>query len=128
MIDEEEAAVVQKIVSLILDEGYGMHRVANWLNEHGIKTKRGTTLWRNTSIRAMLSNPIYMGVMRFGDELSPVFENLIIIPAVTFHQCQDMIKARAPQKSEERDVPMRTDMTVVRTVAAHTESVPTACP
>lgn len=109
VIDEEEAAVVQKIVSLILDEGYGMHRVANWLNEHGIKTKRGTTLWRNTSIRAMLSNPIYMGVMRFGDELSPVFENLIIIPAVTFHQCQDMIKARAPQKSEERDVPMRTD-------------------
>ena len=48
--------------------------------EHvAIRTKRGTTLWRGTSIRAIISNPIYKGVLRFGDELSPPFENLRIV-------------------------------------------------
>jgi len=32
--------------------------VANYLNERGIKTKRGTTLWRATSVRALIDNRI----------------------------------------------------------------------
>ena len=38
---------------------YGTNRVATYLNERGIKTKRGTTLWRGTSVRAIIANPIY---------------------------------------------------------------------
>ena len=58
------------IFRLITVEGYGTNKVASQLNLRGIKTKRGTTLWRGTSIRAIISNPIYKGVLRFGEELS----------------------------------------------------------
>ena len=109
VIDEGEAAVVKKIYSLIMDEGYGTHRVANWLNDHNIKTKRGTTLWRDTSIRAILKNPIYTGVMRFGEERSQRFDQLVIIDPVTFNGCLDMIHGRNPSLGAKREGPMRTD-------------------
>ena len=56
VIDEEEAKVVREIFRLLSDEGYGTNRVANYLNERGIKTKRGTTLWRGTSVRALITH------------------------------------------------------------------------
>lgn len=109
VIDEQEAAVVRQIVHLILEEGYGTHRVANWLNSHGIATKRGTTLWRDTSIRAMLANPIYKGILRFGDERSKVMENLIILDEATYDRCQQMIHSRAPSHRKDCHYPLRTD-------------------
>ena len=63
--NEEEAAIKAQIYHMIFDEGYGGNRIANWLNERGIKTKRGTTLWRATSVRAMIGNPIDRGQMHF---------------------------------------------------------------
>ena len=62
-----------------MDEGYGGNRLANWLNERGVKTKRGTTLWRATSVRAMIGNPIDRGQMHLGDTLSEPIEALRII-------------------------------------------------
>ena len=56
VIDEEKAKVVREIFRLLSDEGYGTNRVANYLNERGIKTKRGTTLWRGTSVRALITH------------------------------------------------------------------------
>ena len=50
MIDEEEGKVVREIFHLLTEEGFGTNRVAQYLNDRGIKTKRGTTLWRGTSI------------------------------------------------------------------------------
>ena len=50
MIDEEEGKVVREIFHLLTEEGYGTNRVAQYLNDRGIKTKRGTTLWRGTSM------------------------------------------------------------------------------
>ena len=70
MIDEEESQVVREIFRLLVDEGYGTNRVAQYLNDHGIKTKRGTTLWRGTAIRKIVDNPIYIGVLTFGNERS----------------------------------------------------------
>ena len=58
VIDEDESAVVKEIYRLITAEGYGTNRVASYLNKKGIKTKRGTTLWRGTSIRAIIGNPV----------------------------------------------------------------------
>ena len=64
---------------MIVDEGYGGNRIANWLNERGIKTKRGTTLWRATSVRAMIGNPIDRGQMHLGETLSEPIDELRII-------------------------------------------------
>ena len=95
VIDEEEAKVVREIFRLLSDEGYGTNRVANYLNERGIKTKRGTTLWRGTSVRALIANPIYKGILRFGDDLSEPFEHLRIIDDATFDRCLELVKGRA---------------------------------
>ena len=94
-IDENEAKVVREIYHLLVKEGYGTNRVAKHLNEMGIKTKRGTTLWRGTSIRAMIENPIYKGVLRFGLERSEPFEHLKIVDEITFDKCLEIVKGRA---------------------------------
>ena len=59
VIDEFESSVVRDIFRLITVEGYGTNKEASHLNMQGIKTKRGTTLWRGTSIRAIISYQIY---------------------------------------------------------------------
>ena len=107
LIDEEEAAVVRDIFRLITVEGYGTNKVASQLNLRGIKTKRGTTLWRGTSIRAIISNPIYKGVLRFGDELSPPFENLRIVSDEEFDCCEALVKGRAPERPEKPVEPIQ---------------------
>ena len=109
VLDENEANIVRQIFCLIADEGYGTNRVANWLNDHGIATKRNTTLWRGTSVRALIDNPVYIGILRFGDERSAPFENLRIIDDDTFRRCGEVVRSRAPQQAETREIPLRTD-------------------
>ena len=106
-IDEDEAKVVREIYRLLVKEGIGTNRVAKRLNEMGIKTKRGTTLWRGTSIRAMIENPIYKGVLRFGPERSEPFEHLKIVDEITFDKCLEIVKGRAcrPTKAQKPPAP-----------------------
>ena len=100
-IDEDEAKVVREIYRLLLEEGYGTNRVAKRLNENGVKTKRGSTPWRGTSIRALIENPIYKGVLRFGPERSQPFEHLVIIDEATFDRCLEVVKGRASSPAKE---------------------------
>ena len=108
-INPEEAAIKAKIYHMIVDEGYGSHRIANWLNEHGIKTKRGTTLWRDTTVRAMIGNPIDRGQLHMGDTLSEPIEELRIIDDYHFYKAVDLIHSRSNEKREQVGLPLRTD-------------------
>jgi len=83
--------------------------VANYLNERGIKTKRGTALWRATSVRALIDNRIYLGYMRMGDTYSPKQDHLQIIGEATWEKCQETVKGRATCLKHEMKVPERTD-------------------
>ena len=109
VIDEDEAVVVREIFHLLVDEGYGTLRVANYLNDKGIKTKRGTTLWRGTAVRALINNPIYIGHMHMNDTLSPKFEHLQIIDDALFQMCQETVKGRSTWLKDNMKVPERTD-------------------
>ena len=102
VIDEDEAEVIREIYRLINSEGYGTNRVASYLNQKGVKTKRGTTLWRGTSIRAIIGNPIYKGILRFGEERSEAFEHLRIVSDEDFDRCLEIVKGRAPERKEEQ--------------------------
>ena len=106
LIDEDQASVVRDIFHKIVDEGYGTNRLANYLNDLGIKTQRGTTLWRATSIRALISNPIYTGRMRFGDELSDPFEKFRIIDDFCFQEAARIVHSRAQDQEEKRIGPL----------------------
>lgn len=72
-----------------------------------IKTKRGTTLWRGTSIRAIIGNPVYKGILRFGPERSEPFEKLRIVSDETFDRCLEIVKGRAPDAPKERVEPIQ---------------------
>ena len=107
--NDVEAAIKCEVYHKIVDEGYGGNRIANWLNERGIKTKRGTTLWRATSVRAMIGNPIDRGQMHLGDILSEPLDNLRIVDDYYFHKAIELIHERSPQSADDRNIPLRTD-------------------
>ncbi len=109
VIDENEAEVVREIFRLLTVEGYGTLRVAKYLNAKGIKTKRGTTLWRATAIRALIDNPIYTGHMHMGDAMSPKLAHLQIIDDALFDKCQATVKGRSTWLGDSMTVPERTD-------------------
>ena len=109
VIDENEAEVIRTIYRLLMEEGYGTNRVAQYLNDKGILTKKGTTLWRGTTIRAIIENPIYKGIRRFGDERSEVFEDLRIVDDVTFEKCIQLVKGRACTPAHAPDGVVHTD-------------------
>lgn len=107
--NEEEAAIKAEVYHKIVDEGYGGNRIANWLNERGVKTKRGTTLWRATSVRAMIGNPIDRGQMHMGDTLSEPIDALRIVDDYYFYKAIEIIKARGRELGGNRSVALRTD-------------------
>lgn len=61
VIDEDEARVVRMMFDLCISSGYGRWRLANFLNDHGIKTgrdKTGTTpVWGHPAQPALQGNP-----------------------------------------------------------------------
>lgn len=107
--NEEEAAIKAEVYHKIVDEGYGGNRLANWLNERGVKTKRGTTLWRATSVRAMIGNPIDRGQMHLGDTLSEPMDELRIIDDYYFYKAIEIIEERGRENAARRHSPFRTN-------------------
>jgi len=83
------------IFDLLTNHGYGTNRVAQYLNGKGIKTKNGTTLWRGTSIRSLINNPIYIGIYHMQGVQSEPFDHLKIIDEDLFMRCQQTVKARS---------------------------------
>ena len=59
-IDEKESEVVKAIFKLVCENGYGGHRIAKYLNQHEIKTKKGN-YWTTNTVMSLLKNPIYKG-------------------------------------------------------------------
>ena len=102
VIDERESSIVKEIFHKFVSNGWGANRIANWLNDQGISTKRAKTFWRATSVRALVRNPIYIGRIRFGDDLSDPIEELRIIDDYTFEQCELGMAQRAPHKPGSR--------------------------
>ena len=59
-INKEEAAVIKQIFKMYTEEGYGAFKIANHLNEQGVRTKRGCT-WSQNAICRILDNELYTG-------------------------------------------------------------------
>ena len=66
-INEEEAKVIRQMFTWYTEEGYGGAKIANMLNERGIKTKRGNN-WSQNSVCRILTNEIYTGKIINGKE------------------------------------------------------------
>ena len=59
-INKKEAEVVKRIYKWYLQEGYGAAKIANMLNERGLKTKRNCN-WSQNAVCRILTNELYTG-------------------------------------------------------------------
>lgn len=61
----EQAEVVKNIYRWFAHEGVPIHAIAERLNELGVATQKGN-LWACQSVRDVLENPVYCGLIRCG--------------------------------------------------------------
>ena len=110
-INEEEAKVIRQMYKWYTEEGFGGAKIANMLNDRGIKTKRGNN-WSQNSVCRILTNEIYTGKIINGKEevadfltgqrkekdesewLVSIRPELRIIDDETFDRAQDILKGR----------------------------------
>ena len=59
VIDDAEAEVIRMMFDLCVSSGYGKFRLAHFLNDHGIRNRKGET-WHDATVGAILHNPLYM--------------------------------------------------------------------
>jgi len=107
-VDEAEAEVVKTIFDKTVQEGFGSHRLAMFLNHQGITTKRGNE-WQPCTVNNILKNPMYLGILRCSDTYSDPIPELQIIDNETFDRAQNIIKQRSRNYKEKRTVPMCTN-------------------
>ena len=110
-INEEEAKVIRQMYKWYTEEGFGGAKIANMLNERGVKTKRGNN-WSQNSVCRILTNEIYTGKIINGKEevadfltgqrkekdesewLVTIRPELRIIDDETFDKAQEILKDR----------------------------------
>ncbi|MBR5298161.1 MAG: recombinase family protein [Parabacteroides sp.] len=83
VINEEQAEIVRLIYRLYLEGEMGLTKIADKLNQMGLKNASGLVKWSQSNVGRILSNPTYMGVMHM-ENLIPIIilnrnESIIII-------------------------------------------------
>ena len=107
-ICEEEAAIVRKIFDLYVRYGHGVRKISYMLAEQGIKTRTGKN-FQHTTIRSILQNLTYTGVLRSGESRSEVIIELQIITPELFEKTQDIMAKRSTEAADKRTIPMNTN-------------------
>lgn len=62
-VDDKKAEKVRQIYDLFLNEGYGIGKIARYLNDNQIPTQKGTK-WSQIQVARLLDNEIYVGIQR----------------------------------------------------------------
>ena len=62
-VEEAEAAIVREMFAWYAEEAHSFCSLARWLQQHGIRTATGLARWNLASIRALLTNPAYAGLI-----------------------------------------------------------------
>ena len=102
VVNEAEAAVVRIIFDKYVHSGYGAQRIATYLNNLGYRARTGK-MWHHASIRGIVCNLTYTGVLRCGESRSQELPHLQIIDPELFEAAQRIRTNRANEA--ERTVP-----------------------
>ena len=94
-IDETTAPIVKEIFDLIVRQGLGTLRVANYLNE---KYPNPEKIWTAQTIRNMVRNPVYTGRMHMNTTTSKPIEHLRIVSDEEVEFGTYAIAKRIPRK------------------------------
>ena len=102
-----EAAVVRIIFDKYVHEGFGTQRIATYLNNLGYRARTGKN-WHHATIRGIICNLTYTGVLRSGKSRSQTLPHLQIITPELFEAAQHIRTSRANSAEQERRVPLNT--------------------
>ena len=94
-IDEAQGAIVREVFDLVVHEGYGTLRVANFLNA---KYPNPDKIWTAQTVRGMIRNPMYTGRFHMNETLSEPNEALRLISDETAQFAQYTLRQRIPRK------------------------------
>jgi len=103
-VNETEAQFVRNLFTKTVRDGYGSHRLAEWLNKQGISTHSGAKFKSNT-INRILRRPIYTGCRNIG---TPKNAELAIIDEALFQEAQRIIDQRDRANDEKRTISLNT--------------------
>ncbi len=106
-VNEAEAAVVRMIFNKYVNEGYGAQRIATWLNRQGYRARTGKP-WHPASIRNIICNLTYTGVLRNAESRSPIQKDLQIIPPEQYEEAQRIRNSRTAGEPDCPHVPQNT--------------------
>jgi DNA invertase Pin-like site-specific DNA recombinase len=90
--DPKRAWIIKRIYARYL-AGFGLTEIVRELTGEGIKTRHGVR-WSPTTVREILMNPVYAGLLRDGEELVTATHEPII-DRKTWEQAQALRKAKA---------------------------------
>ena len=106
-VNEAEAAVVKIIFDKYVKEGFGPQRTATFLNNNGYRARTGK-MWHPASIRGILGNLTYTGVLRCGDARSETIGELQIVSPEQYEAAQRIREARSNENRKTPIVPLNT--------------------
>lgn len=104
-IEPHEAETVREVFRKTICEGYGSHRMAQYLNRKGLRTHNGSP-FQSIAIIRMLRQKFYCGYI--GEETSDALQKLKIIAMDEFEQAQYILDQRAEKDTEKRQIALRT--------------------
>ena len=107
VVNEAEATIVRTIFEKYVHEGYGAQRIATYLNRQSYRARTGK-MWHHATIRGIVCNLTYTGILRCGESRSQELPHLQIIEPELFEAVQCIRTARAGSAVQERHVPMNT--------------------
>lgn len=94
-INDEEASIVSEIYHLNTVDGIGSFRISKVLNS---KYEHLGKVWNARSVNTILKNPLYTGIMRCSEVVSPPQEHLRIISDNEFAFAQRVMADRITRK------------------------------
>ena len=105
VINEAEAEIVKMVFKMTIEQGYGSHRMAEYLNRLGYLTHNNAP-FQSSYILRLLKNPIYRGFLERGGVTSERVESLQIISDIDFFKVQNILRQRANKSDEKRRIAM----------------------
>ena len=107
-VKEGDAKIVRLIFAKYVNEGYGVQKIANYLNANGYQNPTGNP-WSHNTIRNILQNKTYVGILRSGNTHSPHLPELQIVSQTLFDKAQGIRRERAEAKADTPRVPLNPD-------------------
>jgi DNA invertase Pin-like site-specific DNA recombinase/Skp family chaperone for outer membrane proteins len=104
-VKEDDAKIVRLIFDKYVKEGYGVQKIANYLNDNGYPNPTGNR-WSHNTIRNILQNATYVGILRSGETRSPYLPELQIVSQQIFDKAQQIRRERAEAKENTPRVPI----------------------